>query len=53
MIKYWFKILNGDTDKLIHIAYIELSQHPERSTWITLNTYYAAMALNIFGKIKH
>ena len=34
MIKYWFKILNGDTNKLIHIAYIEMFQHPERSAWI-------------------
>ena len=33
MIKYWFKILN-DTNKLIHIAYMEMSQHPERSAWI-------------------
>ena len=29
MIKYWFKILNGDTNKLIHITYMEMSQHPE------------------------
>ena len=34
MIKYWFKILNGDTNKLIHIAYMEMFQHPERSAWI-------------------
>ena len=31
MIKYWFKILNGDTNKLTHIAYMEMFQHPERS----------------------
>ena len=23
MIKYWFKILNGDTNKLIHLAYTD------------------------------
>ena len=34
MIKYRFKILNGDTNKLIHIAYMEMFQHPERSAWI-------------------
>ena len=34
MIKYWFKILNGDTNKLIHFAYMEMFQHPERSAWI-------------------
>ena len=48
MIKYWFKILNGDTNKLIHIAYMEKEAPGLR----TLKTYYAAMALNIFGKIK-
>ena len=30
MIRYWFKILNGDTNKLIHIAYMEMFQHPKK-----------------------
>ena len=38
MIKYWIKILNGDTNKLIHIAYMDMFQHPGLTT---LKTYYA------------
>ena len=30
MIKYWFKVLNSDTHKLIHIAYMEMFQHPKK-----------------------
>ena len=36
------------------MAYMEISQHPEKVPGLkksTLKTYYAAMALNIFGKI--
>ena len=53
MIKYWFKILNGDTNKLIHIAYMKCFNIQKEVPGLrTLKTYYAAMALNIFGKIK-
>ena len=54
MIKHWFKILNGDTNKLIHIdkwkCFDIQKGVPGLSTLKT--SYYAVMALNIFGKIR-
>ena len=33
-IKYWIKILNSDVNKLIHVAYKDMFQHPEKYAWI-------------------